>query len=98
MSNPPKDPGKRERGPTLMPEVRLPGRATARPRAPSHGARDAAPNAAPTRPSLGREERELRIARAAYILAERRGFIPGHELDDWLAAEQMVDGAGVRGD
>ncbi|MCX8040299.1 MAG: DUF2934 domain-containing protein [Planctomycetota bacterium] len=31
------------------------------------------------------------IAEAAYFLAERRGFAPGHELADWLAAERTVD-------
>lgn len=36
--------------------------------------------------------REARIAEAAYWRAERRGFTPGHELDDWLGAEQEVDG------
>ena len=32
------------------------------------------------------------IAAEAYLLAERRGFVPGAELDDWLAAEAIVDG------
>lgn len=32
------------------------------------------------------------IAAEAYLLAERRGFAPGAELDDWLAAEAIVDG------
>jgi len=32
-----------------------------------------------------------RIQVAAYHLAERRGFAPGHELDDWLAAEDAID-------
>lgn len=36
------------------------------------------------------ESRHEEIARAAYFLAEARGFEPGHELDDWLAAEQQV--------
>jgi hypothetical protein len=27
------------------------------------------------------------IAEAAYYRAQRRGFTPGHELDDWLQAE-----------
>lgn len=27
------------------------------------------------------------IARGAYFRAERRGFVPGHEIEDWLAAE-----------
>jgi DUF2934 family protein len=30
------------------------------------------------------------IATAAYYLAEQRGFAPGHELEDWLTAEQLV--------
>ena len=30
------------------------------------------------------------IRRLAYLLAERRGFEPGHEADDWLAAEHEV--------
>lgn len=37
--------------------------------------------------------RETRIAAAAYQRAERRGFAPGCELDDWLAAEGEVDAA-----
>lgn len=36
--------------------------------------------------------REARIAEAAYWRAERRGFIAGQELDDWLAAEREIDG------
>jgi hypothetical protein len=36
-------------------------------------------------------EREERIRVAAYLKARRRGFAPGHELDDWLAAEQEED-------
>lgn len=31
------------------------------------------------------------IARAAYYRAERRGFAPGYELEDWLEAEAEVD-------
>ena len=34
-----------------------------------------------------RQAYRLKIAEAAYYKAEARGFIPGHELDDWLAAE-----------
>lgn len=36
------------------------------------------------------ESRHEEIARAAYFLAESRGFEPGHELDDWLAAERRI--------
>jgi hypothetical protein len=31
------------------------------------------------------------VAREAYLLAERRGFQPGHELRDWFEAERKVD-------
>ena len=31
------------------------------------------------------------IARAAYHRAERRGFVPGHEIEDWLAAEREIN-------
>ena len=30
------------------------------------------------------------IRRFAYLLSERRGFAPGHEAEDWLAAENEV--------
>ena len=30
-------------------------------------------------------------AERAYFRAERRGFVPGHELEDWLAAEREVE-------
>ena len=35
-------------------------------------------------------ERKERVATAAYFLAERRGFAPGHEAEDWAAAEIEV--------
>ena len=37
------------------------------------------------------EDRKLMIAQAAYGLAEARGFSPGHELEDWFAAELKVN-------
>jgi hypothetical protein len=30
------------------------------------------------------------IRRLAYLLSERRGFEPGHETEDWLAAELEI--------
>lgn len=33
------------------------------------------------------EDRFSRVAVSAYYKAQARGFQPGHELDDWLAAE-----------
>ena len=35
--------------------------------------------------------RDDAIRTAAYARAEARGFVPGHELEDWLAAEREVD-------
>ena len=37
------------------------------------------------------EERWKMIAIAAYHKAEKRGFAPGNELQDWAEAEQEVD-------
>lgn len=45
----------------------------------------------PPRVALSREGRERLIAESAYLRAERRGFAPGHEVEDWLAAETEVD-------
>jgi hypothetical protein len=33
---------------------------------------------------------EDEIRRLAYLMSERRGFEPGHETEDWLAAEHEV--------
>ena len=35
-------------------------------------------------------ERHEMIATAAYFRAQQRGFEPGHELEDWFAAESEV--------
>jgi hypothetical protein len=42
-------------------------------------------------PTLDSEMLEKLVREAAYFRAERRGFAPGMELADWLAAEQEVD-------
>ena len=36
-------------------------------------------------------ERHAMIELAAYYRAELRGFAPGRELEDWLAAEHEID-------
>ncbi len=36
------------------------------------------------------EQARLMIQEAAYYLAEKRGFSPGHELEDWLRAKKQV--------
>ena len=33
---------------------------------------------------------EDEIRQLAYLFSERRGFVPGHEAEDWLAAEHEV--------
>lgn len=45
----------------------------------------------PTQVRLTAEMRRTMVAENAYLRAERRGFGPGHETEDWLAAEAEVD-------
>jgi hypothetical protein len=40
---------------------------------------------------VSRADRDRRMAVTAYLRAERRGFIPGAELEDWLEAEKDED-------
>jgi len=47
--------------------------------------------AAPPRLKVTAEARRKLIAESAYLRAERRGFAPGRETEDWLAAEAEVD-------
>ena len=44
------------------------------------------------------ERRRAMIAEAAYYRAERRGFEPGSELEDWCLAEVEIDGMLTRGE
>lgn len=44
-------------------------------------------------PGVDAHERWQRTAVTAFFLAESRGFAPGRELEDWLAAERIVDAA-----
>jgi hypothetical protein len=37
------------------------------------------------------KSREAMIAELAYFRAQSRGFEPGHEVEDWLAAETEID-------
>jgi hypothetical protein len=50
-----------------------------------------APSTPPARTRVTAEARRALIAENAYGRAERRGFEPGHENEDWLAAEAEVD-------
>jgi hypothetical protein len=51
----------------------------------------AAPSKAVTKPVISPRERYEMIATMAYYRAEKRGFAPGNELDDWIECEQIVD-------
>lgn len=46
--------------------------------------------------SISAEEREQRIATAAYYRALDRGFAKGDPVDDWLQAEQEIDAEVMR--
>jgi hypothetical protein len=41
--------------------------------------------------SIDPDVRRRLVAAEAYFRAERRGFAAGHELEDWVAAEAVVD-------
>jgi len=48
--------------------------------------------------SPSRTDRQVRISQVAYYKAQQRGFAPGHDWEDWFAAEREVtesDGAGA---
>jgi hypothetical protein len=47
---------------------------------------------------ISNEARYMMIQEAAYWRAERRGFEPGFELEDWLAAENEIDSLLEAGD
>ena len=74
-----------------MPREKNPTSVTVKKRAPRKTPVAQAVESAIPAPFTGPEQRAALIAEAAYFLAERRGFGPGHETDDWLAAEAEVD-------
>jgi len=79
-----------------MPREKNPEASPARKRAPRKRAAVAAPEAAAPA-FVDPQQRAALIARAAYFLAMERGFMPGHELEDWLAAESRVDAELLQG-
>jgi len=42
-------------------------------------------------PHIATPNHQTMIAEAAYYAAQRRGFVPGFELDDWLTAEREIE-------
>jgi hypothetical protein len=72
-----------------MPSEKVPATPTVRKRAPRKSVvRQIDPT--PAR-FVEPERRAGLIAEAAFFRAEKRGFSPGHEMEDWLAAESEVD-------
>lgn len=65
---------------------------------PAASATDADGGAVETAGFIEPELRRSMIAEAAYYRAERRGFEPGRDLEDWLLAEGEIDGMLTRGD
>jgi len=58
--------------------------------------KEAEPKRRPVEP-IDDEQRRRMIAEAAYYRAERRGFVGGSSVDDWIAAEIEVDARLARG-
>jgi hypothetical protein len=74
-----------------MPREKNPTSVTVKKRAPRKPALSEARQAITFSQFVGPEKRAALIAEAAYFRAQRRGFAPGHEEEDWLAAESEVD-------
>jgi hypothetical protein len=74
------------------PASRLSASSPASANASSAGASDAtASHAASVKAPHSSVDRYASIAQAAYFRSQHRGFKPGHEMEDWLAAEAEVD-------
>jgi len=79
----------------------MPTRMAATPGKPIKRAAKDAPVARPPAPrsrsktrragSISPEDRNRYVAEAAYFKAERRGFVEGCELADWIEAEAEID-------
>jgi DUF2934 family protein len=86
---------------SMKDRARKPVRAPRRPAAPTSGNGGISePRRDPDVAQLACADAEARtadhrvqVALVAYFIAEKRGFEPGHELDDWLAAETQIAAA-----
>jgi len=81
-----------------MPREKSPTIATVKKRTPRKTAIAQAVESAVPAPFTGPEQRAALIAEAAYFRAEKRGFAPGHDTEDWLAAEAEVDARLLKAD
>jgi hypothetical protein len=80
-----------------MPREKSPTTPAPRKRAPRKTLALVKPGSEPdVAPFVGPERRNALIAEAAYFRAEKRGFVPGHETEDWLAAEAEIDAGLLR--
>jgi hypothetical protein len=78
--------------PNAVPPAATPPKARVRQRkAASSSSRTTESHAAPTEVPRPPADRYASIALAAYFRSQHRGFKPGHEMEDWLAAEAEVD-------
>jgi len=74
-----------------MPREKSPTTSTPRRRSPRQAAEAVSTPALTFSQFVGPEQRAALIAEAAFFRAEKRSFAPGHEVEDWLAAETEVD-------
>lgn len=74
-----------------MPREKNPPTPTTRKRAPRKTLVLPTPEISRVTQFVDPRQRAALIAEAAYFRAEKRGFAPGHESEDWLAAEAEVD-------
>lgn len=79
-----------------MPNEKTPGSSPVKRRAPRKTTAQKIESAVGFSSFVDPERRAALIAEAAYFRAERRDFAPGHETEDWLAAESEVDAALLR--
>jgi DUF2934 family protein len=77
---------------TKNPETPAPAK-----RAPRKRAAAPVESAAPYPTFVDPQQRSGLIAQAAYFRALNRGFAPGHDMEDWLAAEVEVDADLLKG-
>jgi hypothetical protein len=81
-----------------MPREKSPTSVTVKKRAPRKAVVVTAKATTPFTQFVDPERRDWLIAEAAYFRAEKRGFAPGHETEDWLAAEAEVDARLMKSD
>lgn len=44
-----------------------------------------------TTTTVNPNDRQRMVRETAYYLAQKRGFAPGHDVEDWVTAERTVD-------